>query len=301
MLKTFIRSFLKPFFIFFKKLFLFLTELISFLTITGLSVVVTITLVSTFLTYEVQAFLHSTPQNFGEQSLIQEDTLLSKTELTPLKLWTVQLPNLETSHDSLATFLFSDFLLESNPDSARERIKKDLILKLFPFNTWDSIQPLVTDLIRLPIELLQLMVNDELYFILSEHGAVPNQADTISSAYYQWKHNRIVLYNHSSAGNAIIHEIGHWLESYIRHHIDYFYDHRITETMRSELEQVGLPDYLVDYSKTDDHEFFAVSFECFFYHYDLFKQKAPVTFSYLYHYLSAVLNLEPSIFQQPTH
>ena len=72
------------------------------------------------------------------------------------------------------------------------------------------------------------------------------------------------LLNSDAVSTALIHKIGHWLESYIKRHFDFYYHQRLTDQMRSELTHLGLPEYLLTYAQSNLHEFFAVSFEIFF-------------------------------------
>ncbi len=108
------------------------------------------------------------------------------------------------------------------------------------------------------------MVQDELYFLLSDYPPPKAGDNTIVLAKYHWKHSRITLFNSDAVSTALIHEIGHWLESYIKRHFDFYYHQRLTDQMRSELTHLGLPEYLLTYAQSNPHEFFAVSFEIFF-------------------------------------
>lgn len=265
-----------------------IVQLIGVFAFTVFCTIINFQILCFFSAFDLKAFYPMVPSCLGESNtyaLVVDETISQQ----PLIMGEFQRPNLETTSDPLARYLFQDLKLPTEEVIEDQTDKIELIQSLFPFQTLDSVAPYVEIIQQLPKELLELMVRDELYFIVSNYSPKKIGENKQLLGYYASKGNRIILYDSPNTPTAVIHEIGHWVESYLEHHIDFFYAKRIGNEMMAELESLNLPTFLLSYAKTDIHEFFAVSFEVYFYHYEWVKSQAPTMFEYFSYYMIELL------------
>lgn len=242
--------------------------------------------------YEVNAIFASTPSHIGEQS-VQTLTWDEEMARKPLIIGNYHLPIYDESELSLTTYLFKDFEFESSQiDELIER-KRKWLEKLFPYQQLSNVEPCIKVLTLLPIELLEIMVKDKLYFIVSDYEPIWIDTNDKMTGYYESKENRIVLFEGESGPKSVIHELAHWIESYLKRNVDVFHTWRMSEKMIAEIDNLGLSASALAYSKTTINEFFAVSFEVFMYHHELMKSKAPITYEYFEYYLTKLLKTYP--------
>lgn len=267
----------------------FILKLTASIVLLGLCTFLSLNALLFLISYKVTAFFPIIPRHIGSEAVggyeIDQEILNY-----PLAVGNFQIPDYDKTKDSLARYLFQDFKLEKDQQQTLMKEKEALISNLFPYQKLNNVRPYVQILSVLPIGLLELMVADELYFIVSDYPPTDVGDNKRLVAYYEHDENRIVLFS-GDTQTSLIHELGHWIGDYIRRHIDFYYTFRIEEEMIAEIYELGLPDNLIDYSKTTTNEFFAVSFQSYMYHYELVKSKAPITFEYFSYYLSKILTL----------
>ena len=71
--------------------------------------------------------------------------------------------------------MFQNFEHALDPNHAVYQLKKNILIELFPYNVWETIEPLIQDLFYLPLPFLELAAQDGVYFLLSEY--MPDKAE----------------------------------------------------------------------------------------------------------------------------
>lgn len=238
------------------------------------------------------AILPTTPINIGVKNInkycvLDEETLNRQHDYERFIV-----PYNYLEKDDLAKKIYNglDKRVQKEEEYLEELEKKKEMLNLMTVGVnVDRINELVDFLSFLPIELISKMYEDNLEFIFSGDNPTKVNDDQYRVAYYNRNTNKIVFSTFDNFEKTAIHEIGHWLESYIVKNIDAYYLKRISEEMKNELKNLQISDYLYEYAMSNPSETFAILFEVFIYDYEKFMFKAPIAYEYFSYYLTQIL------------
>lgn len=249
---------------------------------------VTLSWFSSIPLYKWEVFWPDTPKKIGVMANTyqsEDNSIFIETDYIPGK---IIFPYSSLNDGELTKMFFSPYDADEKINEMRVSEKYRLLMELFPFNSEDSMESYQEIFSFIPNKLLHLMKNDGLEIILSE---LPPAIDDsgITTGYYERSKNRIIVYRSKYQTTTLVHELGHWIESYIKRNLDFYVLNRITDIMLNEIDTLGLNEFNTNYAKSDNFEVFATLFEFFIHDYEKLKTNAPVSHEYMTYYLEKLL------------
>ncbi|MBQ1785789.1 MAG: hypothetical protein II005_03570 [Turicibacter sp.] len=249
---------------------------------------VTLSVISSIPIYNWKVFFPDTPSSIGtldDTNLVGKDSILIEREYAR---GNIIFPNLSTHDSELTKMFFSPTSTDEKMNEMQFSEKNKLVKGLFPFNSEESTQIYQKVFSLIPNKLLNMMLNDKLEIILSELEPIIVDGGMLTG-YYERSNNRIIIYRSEHCTTTLVHELGHWLERYIKRNLDFYLFNRISDDMLEEMNHLGLNEFSLNYVKSNDFEVFATLFEFFIHDYEKLKTNAPISFEYIAYYLEKLL------------
>ena len=268
-----------------------ITSIFSLITVLGIIAVflwVTLSVISSIPIYNWKVFFPDTPSSIGkidETNSFGKDSILIEREYAR---GNIIFPNLSTHDSELTKMFFSPTSTDEKMNEMQFSEKNKLVKGLFPFNSEESTQIYQKVFSLIPNKLLNMMLNDKLEIILSELEPIIVDGGMLTG-YYERSNNRIIIYRSEHCTTTLVHELGHWLERYIKRNLDFYLFNRISDDMLEEMNHLGLNEFSLNYVKSNDFELFATLFEFFIHDYEKLKTNAPISFEYITYYLKKLL------------
>ena len=268
-----------------------ITSIFSLITVLGIIAVflwVTLSVISSIPIYNWKVFFPDTPSSIGkidETNSFGKDSILIEREYAR---GNIIFPNLSTHDSELTQMFFSPTSTDEKMNEMQFSEKNKLVKGLFPFNSEESTQIYQKVFSLIPNKLLNMMLNDKLEIILSELEPIIVDGGMLTG-YYERSNNRIIIYRSEHCTTTLVHELGHWLERYIKRNLDFYLFNRISNGMLEEINHLGLNEFSLNYVKSNDFELFATLFEFFIHDYEKLKTNAPISFEYVTYYLKKLL------------
>ena len=244
--------------------------------------------ISSIPVYNWKVFLPDTPGSIGrlnDTNSFGKNSILIEREYSR---GNIIYPNLSIHDSELTQMFFSPNSTDEKMNEMRFSEKNKLVKELFPFNSEESTQIYQKVFSLIPNKLLNLMLNDKLEIILSELEPIIVDGGMLTD-YYERSNNRIIIYRSEHCTATLVHELGHWLERYIKRNLDFYLFNRISNDMLEEINHLGFNEFSLNYVKSNNFEVFATLFEFFIHDYEKLKTNAPISFEYITYYLEKLL------------
>ena len=246
---------------------------------TSILAYVCLSLVNQTLPPKIGALFPEVPKEIGKETSLKTSERLEKAYHNG----EILIPYDYLSENELLGLFFTE------TDEGVTDEKYQLLSDLIPYDSNEKIAKCMEAFQLIPNELLLLMKEDELEITLADVGSVAMGGGMMTTGTYRRAENRIIIYNSNYMVSTVIHEVGHWIESYLKRNVDYHVLERMSDEMREEFKFLGLDSFGEEYATSDKYEMFATIFEHYILDYEKLRMNAPISHDYMTYYLERLL------------